>query len=290
MAVLTSGSTNNGTPRPMAFIAINKNRVKHYNEKRECNTIWNENYSKVYLSGGTEFQIELFNPTGDSYLAKLIFNGKSEYHSIYENGIVIRPGERIYLDRYLNENRKFLFDVYDVENNNSQVDEAIKNNGVLEVLFYKEKAVYKPLNQWGNSIWGTYYEDKYPNTWQSPNTNFNTPKGIYKSSIICPLNTDSSITYTYNYSAVNSVDILATSSATKETGRIEKGGESEQKFDTCSKEFEYMLSYKAIFNLLPVSQKPLSKKDIAKTRKYCSNCGKKVRPNDRYCSSCGNKL
>jgi hypothetical protein len=30
--------------------------------------------------------------------------------------------------------------------------------------------------------------------------------------------------------------------------------------------------------------------DLYKIRKYCSNCGKKVKPFDKYCSNCGAKM
>ena len=70
------------------------------------------------------FQIELFNPTSFILLAKIKLNG----NAISGGGLVIRPGERIFLERFLEENKKFLFDTYKVDNI-AAVKKAIKENG-----------------------------------------------------------------------------------------------------------------------------------------------------------------
>jgi hypothetical protein len=58
----------------------------------------------VYLNNGDEFEIELFNPTISKVMAKIDLNGIS-----IGPGVVLRPGERVFLERYINEAKKFLF-------------------------------------------------------------------------------------------------------------------------------------------------------------------------------------
>ena len=78
-----------GQPTPTANLAINKSRVKLYNK--------NEKVPTYYLQKGQEFQIELYNPTRDKILAKIHLNGKP----IAQGGLVLRPGERVFLDAIL---------------------------------------------------------------------------------------------------------------------------------------------------------------------------------------------
>jgi ribosomal protein S4 len=120
--------TNNvtvGSMNPTATIAINKGRVKIYNKKSNTPT--------YYLQKGQEFQIEIFNQTQDKVLAKIKLNNKL----ISQNGLVLRPGERIFLDRYFDIDKKFKFDTYEVSGGN-EVKQAIRDNGDIEILFYKE--------------------------------------------------------------------------------------------------------------------------------------------------------
>jgi hypothetical protein len=110
---------------PTANLAVNKSRVKLYNKQGDLPT--------YYLQKGQEFQIELFNPTTDAILAKITLNG----NVISQGGLVINPGQRIFLDRYLDVAKKFLFDTYEVANT-QEVKEAIVNNGDFKVEFYRE--------------------------------------------------------------------------------------------------------------------------------------------------------
>lgn len=110
---------------PSANICINKSRVKIYDMETD---------PKIYLTKQTEFQIELFNPTKDVILAKIMLNGTA----ISQGGLVLNPGERTFLDRYIDVAKKFLFDTYEVENTEA-AKEAIKNNGDFRVEFFKER-------------------------------------------------------------------------------------------------------------------------------------------------------
>jgi len=112
---------------PTARIAVKKNVVKTYEVDEE---------KSVYLKDGTEFEIELFNPTKSVVLAKIKLNGKF----INGGGLVLNPGQRVFLERFLEEDKKFKFSTYLVDNKNEIVEQAIKDNGVVEVYFYNEIA------------------------------------------------------------------------------------------------------------------------------------------------------
>jgi hypothetical protein len=133
---------------PTVYVTKGRQRVKQH-----------DNYI-VYLKNGDEFEIEIFNPTINKVLAKISLNGKS-----LGSGIVLRPGERVFLERYLDEAKKFLFETYEVEGNDSNVKEAIKMNGILSVEFYDEYRNYtSTVTTWTyqNPSWTTLY---YPGTW-----------------------------------------------------------------------------------------------------------------------------
>lgn len=115
---------------PTANIAINKSRLKIY--KGDVPT--------YYLKKGQEFQIELFNPTKDTILGKIFLNSKA----IAQGGLVLRPGERVFLERYIDVAKKFKFDTYEVSGNNDEVKEAIEDNGDFKVEFYTE-TIKRPI-------------------------------------------------------------------------------------------------------------------------------------------------
>lgn len=82
-------TTSKGSVVPQSFITKGKQRLKQH-------------IDTVYMNNGDEFEIELFNPTQQKVLAKIELNGKS-----IGSGIIVRPGERVFLERYLDEARKF---------------------------------------------------------------------------------------------------------------------------------------------------------------------------------------
>ena len=251
---------------PQAFIAIKKNRVKHYNgEKKE-----------VYLNGNTEFQIELFNPTNVTVLAEIFLNDKR----ISYGGVVIYPGQRIFLDRYINENRKFKFTTYEIDGNNNDALKAIENNGKVTINFYNEEVI-----NYG------YF---------SNNLSTNTNKLTWTTTC------DAGVQGSVGHSGLQDIrlgDSITTSASTDcyytsycsnklglETGVVEKGGLSDQEFVNVNKSFSSFPITTTTIQILPISRKPITYNSLMKVRKYCSNCGKKVSPKDKYCSSCGEKL
>ena len=245
---------------------------------------------KVYLKDKEEFQIELFNPLTDCILADIKLNG----NTISQSGLVIRPGERFYLDCFVDDNKKFVFNTYEVEDSqNAKV--AISKNGMLEVFFYKESVV--SLKNWRNRfdrvIVEKYYPVHYPHYqpyWYGvPNVycgtttgglSGTTTGGYYtnglNNNIIGTTTTNNAyfsqpINSTYT-TGINISDLgnmtTTTSYSTNsiETGRVEKGGKSNQKFEEVDMDFEKFHISSIVLQLLPESVKPVDTKDLKKEK------------------------
>ena len=257
--------TTTGVVMPIALICINKSRLK-VNHK--------ENNPTYYLQKGQEFQIELFNPTLNTVLAKIQLNG----NSISQGGLVLRPGERIFLERYLDVAKKFMFDTYEVSDT-EEVKKAIENNGDFKVEFYKESI---PSYVYGTNV--TYV------TQPSTLTIHGTP--IYNTYTTSPIAGSFNIT-TSNSSTYNLTDTAVSyntnnTSKSIETGRVEAGSSSEQTFQNVNNTFDYYPFHKVEYKLLPASQKINTSEDI-NVRRYCTNCGTKQKPEFKFCPSCGKK-
>jgi hypothetical protein len=95
-----------GTATPMPEAHITRSKEKNRGRLKIYST------NTVYLEKGEEFEIEIFNPTTDSILAKIEINGQL----IANTGLVLKPAQRVFLERYFDVDRRFKFDVYEVEN------------------------------------------------------------------------------------------------------------------------------------------------------------------------------
>ena len=241
-----------------AKIAKNKSLLKEYDNRT------------VYLKDGDEFQIQLFNPEIEEIAARITIDGIQ-----LSNDIVIRPGERIWLERYTDKPKKFKFETYEVESDNKDVDNAIRNNGVIKVTFHKrqKRSVY-----WYNTspdITYTYYNSvsNYTTDYLSIN------------SIESPI--QASISYPASYTTAASTTPIK-KELKKETGRVTEGDNSNQSFMTIDMEFNPYPYLTEVIKILPESQKPFTKEDTQ--RVYCSNCGRKLKTKYKYCPSCGTKI
>lgn len=212
---------------------------------------------KVYLKDSEEFQIELFNPLQQCVLADIKLNG----NSISETGLVLKPGQRFYLDCFIDDKKKFVFNTYDVENNLESLI-AINNNGKLEVFFYKESVV--SINNWRNRfntiVIERHYPSYQPNPYWTTTPYYGTGTGDYN---IGTCNT----TYGSSTLGNNIMGQLNSTSNTPingslETGRVEKGESSNQKFDTVDMNFDNYYISSTILELLPESRKPVEVKDV----------------------------
>ena len=270
-----------------AKLAINKSLLKEYS---------NSEYSRiVYMRDNSEFQIQIFNPYTYTIGANISIDDKS-----LGNTLIIKPGERVWLERYFSEARKFLFTTYKVNGNSSEVKNAIRKNGEIKIEFFKEKerVAYTPV------ISTVTYPD---NNWYNFQVTCDTAVKSYCN--------DNAATYHSNVSGVKSLSscdsycigdaetTLGLSSLNKsqsrgiscklksdkiETGRVEKGSYSNQNFRTMDIDFEFWPFSTEIIKILPESQKPVFKNDLVK--QYCSNCGRKLNQKYKFCPYCGFKV
>lgn len=282
----------------LAKIAVNKSLLKEYSNS--------SNERIVYMHDGTEFQIQIFNLY--SYTIGVSFKFNSNFES--SQLLVLRPGERVWLDRYLNNESRLLFSTYEV-GNSEEVKNAIKDNGNLQIKFYKEKE----NNYWNNLVYAnqpiidTAEPYKHINAWYSDNANcFSNEVNTLRasSSINFYNNTNAALnvggnttgsTSTTNCVATSSItDAYANSMPTSatvrsnksiETGRIEEGSHSNQRFDNVYKDFEIWPFKIEYIKILPFSQKQVNINDISK--RYCYNCGRKLNQKYKFCPFCGTK-
>jgi len=247
-----------------AHITRNRNRSKIYE-------------NSVYLKNGENFEIELFNPTTSRVLAKITING----NSISESGIVLKPGERVYLERFIDSNNKFVFETYQVDGSKEALN-AIRNNGSVDVSFYTEITTSTYTSYPGtitiNSSTGAYFG------------NSSLTSDISDSYFCSNPNVTFGGTTQNNIFTTTSSNIGANASLSKstETGRIEKGNSSNQTFETVNGNFNYFASNTVSIKLLPDSQKPVESSSI---RNYCTDCGVRMKKQTwKFCPNCGSKF
>jgi len=241
---------------PIAYIGTNKNRLKVYELDKQI----------VFLNNNQEFQIELYNPTQNLVGAKIWLNNKLTSSSL----LVIKPGERIWLDRYIDDQVKYLFETYDVEDT-EESKKATEYNGVVKVEFFKEieKPKYQPNIWYGNT-----YSTSFP---PSP-TNWTT----YSMS--------DNATFTNNIGDTTYGNFCSSCIPDKvETGRVEKGSSSDQELSSVFYDFENYSFSTTEYKILPNSKKNIITQ--SEIRKYCTSCGIRIKRSTWiYCPTCGERL
>jgi hypothetical protein len=249
-------TTLDGWKQPTAHIAVNRNRLKQYGEK-------------IYLKDKTHFELELFNPKSIKVLAKIYLNGIS----ISASGIVLKPGQRVFLERWLDDPKKFLFETYEVDGS-EEAKEAIQKNGKVLVEFYDEQLIgYSPIST---------YIYTGPQTWNPPVYGGSTVNEIY-----CTTSANVNLTGSVGANASftsNSQQIAGS----LETGRAEKGEASNQQFGSDSSSYSNWISSSVNLQILPESQKPIEGEKI---RNYCYSCGTRIKNAKwNFCPNCGNEF
>lgn len=269
-----------------AKIAVNKSLLKEYSSS--------EYQRVVYLNDGDEFQIQLFNPEKFPIAAKIFLNGDE-----LSDMLVIRPGERIWLERYLDKSRKFKFSTYEIEDS-YEAKEAASLNGEVKIQFYRVKTprqngvinisspistIGSPISIYYNAINGGSYQEK----------DFSEPVSPSVPNVVNLASSDMSkeACYASSYSSDTGYKFYASSTAAEpepsiETGRVEQGGYSNQKFSYVNYDFEDWPFRTETISILPLSRKPVTASDLKK--KYCSNCGRKLSPKHKFCPYCGTKV
>ena len=284
-----------------ARLAVNKSLLKEYTPSGSFERI-------VYMNNGTEFQIQLFNPKQTKISAEIKVNGQS-----IGQPLVLRPGERVWLERYIDDSRKFLFSTYEVEDT-KEVQNAIANNGVVEISFYDEVLIKRPILFLNDSISisaGQPSWMQYTTTGISGNVKL---KSSSRGMAAGPLNentydanvvTSSAIgaaSKSYQYSGslgmvtedsaslTSDINCLYSAQApdTIETGTVEKGGHSNQQFGTVEFQQACFPFRTEKIHVLPSSRKPVTADDCYK--KYCSACGRKLSRKFKFCPNCGEKI
>ena len=275
-------STWSAYKRPEAFVTKAKKRIKQFD-------------GQVYLSDGDEYEIELFNPTQDVILAKIKLDG----NYISGGGIVLRRGERVFLERFLDSSKKFKFSTYEVNGKNQEVQEAIANNGYVEVEFYSE---YQPTFP-NRTIYGspnyTYLNGTTVNG--NPVTFTTTSSGTYtlgggtlttsninvNSYYNANLNAKSLVADTFDKLEQQKVSHLT--DRKMETGTTEKGSDSDQTFQYSNKTFNSFSFWNVAWQILPKSQKQYTAEEVSVN--YCGNCGaKRKKDSFKFCPHCGTKF
>lgn len=223
---------------PQAWIAIQKNRLKVHSGQ------------KVFLNDGQEFQIELHNPTQSRLLVKFQLNGRYPSH----RGLILNPGQRYFLDRFLDVQRRLTFSTYEVEDNSAS-REAISKNGLLRIEFYEEST--PSFVNWG----GLY------NTGTSTSNNWN--------NCLTTISYSNSASYGGNISGTTFTSLCSDFSPAEkslETGRIEEGKNSSQSFSEGYGNFNSWTSFVTEIKLLPASRMEM---ETSEMKSYCTECGTK---------------
>lgn len=257
--------------RPEAFITKAKKRIKQFD-------------GKVYLNNGDEYEIELFNPTQEVVLAKIKLDG--DY--IAGGGIVLRRGERVFLERFLDSPDRFKFSTYEVNGKNSEVQDAIANNGYVEIEFYSE---YKPFVSNG-ILYGNSTSTNLNLVNGNPVTFTTTSAGGASFSTTSLTSGTTNVSTFYNHSLPTSENVLRKSHLTDrkvETGTTERGSDSNQTFKHTNKTFNSFSFWNVAWQILPNSQKQYTAEEVSVN--YCGNCGaKRKKSSFKFCPHCGTQF
>jgi hypothetical protein len=232
---------------------------------------------KCFLKNNSSFEIELFNPLTVSVLSDIKLNGQS----ISKTGLVVKPGQRVYLDCFIDDKKKFIFSTYEIDGSLESLN-ATQNNGLLEVFFYKEDVI--TLDNWQRKFDRIIVEKHYPYNpypWCNPYTVYygNTiGNGGYGNTNLTNGIIGTTTTSNAYYSSNNSVNCSYTSDVNApyggttvnnlfsisnlETGRVEKGEVSKQKFTEVEMDFEKNYISSTIIQILPESRKPAEVKEV----------------------------
>lgn len=251
----------------------------------------------VYLNDGDNFELRFFNPLQEKIGVEIMFNGIRKG----DGYLVLNPGQDLTLDRFLDEQRKMLFETYTINGNNKEAVEAIEKNGVISFNFYKEyysnsnqqKNVNvdynfppKPMNSMNGMMGMKGMTGNFGSIGQSgtlSNTYSTLCMGIvaenyidYSEYVAENLNSD----IKYSKYIAEKLDL--------ETGRIEKGDISDQRLKDINMNFTSSPFHSMTYRLMPYST---MNREIGEIRQYCSECGYRLRKSSwKFCPSCGTEI
>jgi len=224
--------------------------------------------SNVYLRDGQKFEIELHNPYTCKVLAKIKLNG----YYISTSGLVLNPGQRVFLERFIDKDESFIFSTYDVDGT-PESKAAIAYNGDVEVEYYAPY-ISSNLNLLGNWNTGQTY------TYINANTTNNLNEAFFCSNVNASY--ASSVTMdSLSFNTLNDTKSI-------ETGRIDGGKKTGQKFETSNDSFNSWVFETKKIKIMPISAKPV---EVSELRNYCTNCGTRAKKASwKFCPSCGTRM
>lgn len=270
----------------------------------------------IFLNNGDEFQIRLFNPLSEKIGAQVSINGKSPNRLL-----VLNPGEVVDVDRFIDEQRRMIFETYKYDDGSQAARNAVANNGIIQINFHKEfvpiqwpvyntgtvttmgisgssgptYATLHNLNGMGNvNIGTTLGGGTTSNCFHSSttidvnNTTFTASSQPFISPGVYCCDMDLSFVSDVESEIKSRGTSRKLSKSIKETGRVEKGEKSDQKFKSVDIQFDTFAFHTIIYHLKPMSEKNSYVKEV---REYCTTCGYRLR-NDKwqFCPKCGEKL
>jgi hypothetical protein len=273
---------------PEAHISVNHNKIKVYDN------------NKLYLKDNTEFEIA-FNNDSDYYVkAAITMNGIKQNYAL-----VLRPHQRFYLDRFMDEKKKLKFNTFLTGNDDiEKLKEIIEKNGRIDIRFYKEiqsNIKYTTYNT------NTYDIGPFGNVINSGNISKNDiinntreiirPDGVSNTSKKLKHFAKSINSYYNSHDPLENINMSFGKPEEIETGRIEVGNKSNQDFVNTDKQFEFFTVATFSYHIMPESHKPKSEPkknnyvlaDDKEFRAYCSMCGRRVKKGWKFCPGCGNK-
>jgi hypothetical protein len=196
----------------------------------------------------------------------------------------------VFLERFLDSNNKFEFSTYKVKDT-SENRSAIDLNGNVLIEFYDEQQVVNNFYLGGRTLYGGSNTIGYvPQFGTTITTTGGVTYGTTNLSNYNSTYTSSVTSDTFRSKFDTSSTLLRgpkKKSKSIETGRVEKGDESDQSFTNSYEQFNYHTSHTIKFKIQPLSNKNVTVEEI---RSYCTECGTKMKKNYKFCPSCGNKL
>ena len=225
---------------------------------------------EVAIPFNSEYGIRLKNKNNQACSARVFIDGR-KISSLGD--FIIQPGGRIVLERFvdrsLEKGNRFKF----VSLDNSHVDDPTSSdNGIVRVEFRLAKDtdsyVLTPSNKFDNSKLREFYTDV--NRWYYED---NSGPSLKSKGFVGESNGSSFIGYSNSCFGNN------TSAGATVDGKV-----STQKFTYSDLEVEDKCT---VLQLKIVGINSDIKRHIVK--KYCNNCGNKLRPKDKFCSGCGKR-
>jgi len=280
---------------PSVMITSNQNELKLYQD------------NTVYLNDGDNFELRFFNPLQEKIGVEIVFNGIRKG----DGYLVLNPGQDLTLDRFLDEQRKMLFETYTVDGNSQEAIEAIQKNGIITFNFYKQ--YYNNFNNANNINVNYNFPNNFPNNYtgnyplNSVYTTSNSNSRMYSkgvqgsnglSGLSGTLGTNTTFTSPgvpflesdMSFCSSNTNNLFSSSVTTNslETGRVEKGEASSQKLKNVNLQFCSSSFHSVEYKILPYSAMNKTSNEV---RQYCSSCGYRLRKQTwSFCPKCGEKL